>query len=249
MSEENKDLNPVEEVKETVENAVEAQAAEIAPAVVTAPTETGKKKKKGNLGFTLFLIALLIGGACYFYFTNYTPAFEVNGKKITMSMSIKDLEKNGLCLCEYNGKVIDSSAYSMKAETVMYKTYYIGVKDGNTAKRTGFTVYLMNRAKSSKKYADCNIYHMSYDNKVQSDGVTVKIGGQDFSKVKTKEEAVDLLKKAKVPISSKDLDKWAKNSDKSVIDSKDPYSITAEIDSERFVLTFNRKDLKISFEK
>ncbi|MBR5667355.1 MAG: hypothetical protein IKW95_06685 [Lachnospiraceae bacterium] len=228
------------------------QNAEPVNTVNEAPGEAAPKKKKEKKGshlFTIILILVLIGGGAYYYFfMSYTPAIVVNDVEIRMSMTVKDLEAKGLCLCELNGTIIDSSKYTMPAETVQYKNYEVGVKDGNYAKLTGVTVYLMNRSKKSVTYSECTFYTMNYWNGKQNSQVKVTIDGQDFYNVNRK-EAAELLKKTKMPIKASEIDGWGSGSDVSANGSRDPFTVSVTEESDGQILfSFKRNNLKIKFD-
>ena len=70
------------------------------PGMVTmAPADTKKKKKKGGaFGWILILLAAA-GAAVYFLFFFYTPAIEIDGKKITLKTTVSEVLDMGSSAC------------------------------------------------------------------------------------------------------------------------------------------------------
>ena len=185
----------------------------------TAPQQTQQKPKKKFNFFTLLCILAIVAAGCYFgyqYILAPKPEFEVDGKKITMKSTPKEIMDAGLVICDKTGKVVDLTGNSVLPKTVPSTEYQIGIPgSGNYATETGIYFKVMNTASNAKGAKNCQIYSVTYWPGSDKTGGKVKVNGQDLTNLDAK-KWTEAFKAAKYPFSDKDLDRF-ENGDTTII--------------------------------
>ena len=210
-----------------------------------------KTKKAINVKAILYIV-VLVGFALfllyYRFFLRFDPTFEVNGKEFGMKVYVRELEEMGMCLCQYDGTLVDTAAEKMDAQTVYISSLLVAVKNGDSVDKTGLRVTLVNTEKRAMPYKDCQVRTIGYLVGDQSENVTVKICGQDFSKA-TGSNIKSLLKETKIPIKESAVDQYLKGKTTEASGKRgDMKAVLSKIDG-KLDLTFYRGDIKIKFGK
>lgn len=171
------------------------------------PVKTAKKFPVKIIIYILIIAALAGGIQFYRYFMRFDPTFEVNGQEFGLQVTVGDLEKLGMTLCQPDGTIIDSGSMKMNAKSTMVNSYYIGVPNGDHADLTGFKVSVVNIEKDAATYTDCYIRTIDYVPEKQSPAVSVKICGIDFSQADRK-NIKEYVKKAGIPFKEAKVDNF-----------------------------------------
>ena len=203
------------------------------PGMVTmAPADTKKKKKKGGaFGWILILLAAA-GAAVYFLFFFYTPAIEIDGKKITLKTTVSEVLDMGYVFIDSTNKVVDMSGNTLQGKAVLNWSYEIAVprSDGKYGDGTGISVRLINMDSAGKGYKNCSFYSIKYYPEQTKASVTVTIGGKNLKGTK-KEDVVAAIKETKIPIKEKELQEIADGKSTIALGSNQSYRYEVGLDT------------------
>lgn len=202
------------------------------PGMVTmAPADTKKKKKKGGaFGWILILLAAA-GAAVYFLFFFYTPAIEIDGKKITLKTTVSEVLDMGYVFIDSTNKVVDMSG-TLQRKAVESWSYQIAVPNsgGTTGDGTGIYVRLINPDSAGKSRKNCSFYSIKYYPEQTKASVTITIGGKNLKGTK-KEEVVAAIKETKIPIKEKELQEIADGKSTIALGSNQSYRYEVGLDT------------------
>ena len=203
------------------------------PGMVTmAPADTKKKKKKGGaFGWILILLAAA-GAAVYFLFFFYTPAIEIDGKKITLKTTVSEVLDMGYEFIDSTNKVVDMSGNTLQGKAVLNWSYEIAVprSDGKYGDGTGISVRLINMDSAGKGYKNCSFYSIKYYPERTKASVTITIGGKNLKGTK-KEDVVAAIKETKIPIKEKELQEIADGKSTIALGSNQSYRYEVGLDT------------------
>ncbi len=219
-----------------------------AVSAIQAPVRQPKKFPVKGLLYILVIVALIGGITYYRYFLRFDPTFEVNGKEFGLKVTIRELEAIGLTLCQPDGTIVNSGSMKMNAQSMMINSYYLGVKNGDHADLTGFRVSVVNTGKEAATYTDCYIRTIDYAPEKQSEAVSVKICGIDFSKA-DRDNIKEYVKKAKIPFKDSKVDAFLDFKTTTAEGSRGNVGFNLARTDKNISVGFTRKDIGIKFGK
>ncbi|MBO4696827.1 MAG: hypothetical protein J5643_06060 [Lachnospiraceae bacterium] len=210
-----------------------------------------KKARKFDVKVIVYILLIAaITGAGYYYrqFSSYDPTFEVNGQKFGIKVTVRELEEKGMTLCQPDGTILDSGSMKMNAKSTMINSYYVGVKNGDTADLTGFKVSIVNTGKEAATYTDCYIRTIDYVPEKQSGNISVKICGVDFSQADRK-NIKEYIKKAEIPFKESKVDAFLNFKSNTADGSSGKVGFSLSRTDKNISIGFTRKDIGLKFGK
>lgn len=216
----------------------------------TTPATAGKTKKTIVKAIVYILVIAALAGGTVFYRNNFRfdPVFEVNGQEFGLTVTVGELEGKGMTLCQSDGTVIDSGSMKMNAKSTMINSYYIGVKNGDHADLTGFKISVVNTGKEAATYTDCYIRTIDYVPEKQSEAVSVKICGVDFSQADRK-NIKEYVKKAGIPFKESKVDAFLNFKSNTAEGSRGKVGFNLARTDKNVSIGFTRRDIGIKFGK
>ena len=212
---------------------------------------TVKKARKINVKVIIYILviaALAAGGYFSRQFLRFDPTFEVNGKEFGIKVTVRELEEMGMTLCQSDGTILDSGSMKMNAKSTMVNSYYIGIKNGDLADLTGFRVSIVNLGKEAATYTDCYIRTIDYAPEKQSENISVKICGIDFSQADRK-NIKEYIKKAEIPFKESKVDAFLNFKSNTANGSRGSVSFSLSRTDKNISIGFTRKDIGLKFGK
>ncbi|MBQ6105215.1 MAG: hypothetical protein IJL03_04610 [Lachnospiraceae bacterium] len=210
------------------------------------PVKTAKKFPVKIIIYILIIAALAGGIQVYRYFMRFDPTFEVNGQEFGLQVTVGDLEKLGMTLCQPDGTIIDSGSMKMNAKSTMVNSYYIGVPNGDHADLTGFKVSVVNIEKDAATYTDCYIRTIDYVPEKQSPAVSVKICGIDFSQADRK-NIKEYVKKAGIPFKEAKVDAFMNDKSDTAEGKRGKVGFSLARTDKNVSVGFTRKDIGFKY--
>lgn len=198
--------------------------------------EKKQKQKKSNRLFNVFLVILIIcaviGG--YFYINGLVkPNVSVNGKTLTVNMTVQELVDAGFAVDDSltgNGDMNLDNQPEIPGESYSSSFYYLYAPDQNGHYEYANVIFqVFNKSVNSVDFRNSQIYSYRYDPSFKLSDVSVLINDIDFANV-NKEDAILAMEELGIKFDKDKKEEFMNGESIIIIGKSGEYSYIIETD-------------------